>query len=269
LTLLFKVVYDFNVTYTIEPGALSHDSTSERWRRHFLQNREARMPLPWHDPYHLSTAERALIGKSVQQFHLGEWANGRGFRRRASSHRCFAADSGFQAALQLFIEEEQGHSRLLGRFLDHEGIPRLEQHWLDGSFRGLRKLAGLEACVTVLVTAEVLAVPFYTALRDATRSTLLRAICTQILRDEAHHLNYQALTLGRIQRQISGTARSIRVLLHGALFRGTALLLWQQHCRVFHAAGWSFRRFWRSAESGFLRLQRLITSSATATPRVN
>ena len=160
--------------------------------------------------------------------------------------------------LELFIAEEQGHSSILGRFLDRENIPRLTSHWLDRIFRRLRKLAGLEVCATVLVTAEVLAIPFYQALRDATRSPLLRSICMRILCDEAAHLNYQALTLGIIRRPLCERARVIRSLLHSMLFRCTALLLWQQHRRLFHAAGWDSRRFWKEARSVFERLQQRI-----------
>jgi len=241
------------------PHALvSPASNYERWYEHFLRNRQTGSPLPWDDSCQLSTAERALVARSIQQFQLGEWANGRGLRQRASSNPCFAADRFFQAALDLFIQEEQGHSALLGRFLDREQIPRLKDDPIDHVFRRLRKMAGLEACVTVLVTAEMLALPFYRALRDATRSNLLRCICLQVLRDEAHHLKYQALTLRLLQRPISAGGRAIRLVLHSALFDGTALILWRQHRAVFRAAGWNFHRFWREAHRGFARLQRMI-----------
>ena len=176
--------------------------------------------------------------------------------RRAAAHPVFLADRWFLRTLQLFIAEEQGHSAMLGRFLDREGIPRLTAHWIDGVFRRLRKLAGLEICVMTLVTAEVLAIPFYRALRDATCSPLLRAICVRILCDEAAHLNYQALTVGLIRRPLSERARAIRSFFHRTLFRGTALLLWQQHRAVFRAAGWNFRRFWDDSRRGFAHLER-------------
>jgi hypothetical protein len=189
---------------------------------------------------------------------LGEFARGRGLVRRASSHSVFAADSRFLPALELFIAEEQGHSRILAQFLDREGIARLTSHWLDRIFRRLRKLAGLEVCATVLVTAEVLAIPFYQALRDATGSPLLRSICMRILCDEAAHLNYQALTLGLIRRPLSGRAWAIRSLLHSIFFGCTAALLWQQHHRLFRAAGWESHRFWNEARRLFERLQLRI-----------
>src|SRR5438034_6483008 len=173
----------------------SASSPFERWHRHFLENRDSPGAFPWHDSYRLTASELRMVGRSIQQFQLGEWARGRGFMRRASGHPVFAADSWFLPALQLFIAEEQGHSGVLARFLDHERIPRLSSHWLDGIFRRLRKLAGLEVWAMVLVTAEVLAIPFYQALRDATRSRLLRSIRARILCNEAAHLHYQALTL--------------------------------------------------------------------------
>src|SRR5207249_3559470 len=139
-----------------------------------------------------------------------------------------------------------------------ERIPRLSSHWIDGIFRRLRKLAGLEVCAMVLVTAEVLAIPFYQALRDATRSRLLRSICVRILCDEAAHLDYQALTLGLIRRPLGEKARSARSVCHSALFHGTAFLLWQQHRKVFRAAGWDFRRFWNESCRGFARLELRI-----------
>jgi hypothetical protein len=198
------------------------------------------------------------VGRSLQQFQLGEWARGRGLTRRAASYPALTADPWFLPALELFIAEEQGHSTLLGRVLDRERLPRLTQHWVDVIFRRLRKLAGLEICVTVLVTAEVLAMPFYQALRDATRSSLLRSICRMILCDEAAHLHYQALTLGLLRRPLDEKARSRRAACHAAFFYGTALLLWQQHRRVFAAAGWNFFRFWADAGREFRRLQARI-----------
>jgi hypothetical protein len=240
------------------PATLSVTSPYEYWYRHFLENRDGPHTLPWHDIYRLSAVERRLVAGPIQQFQLGEWARGRGLVRRASSDSVFTTDSRFLPALELFIAEEQGHSIILGRFLDREGMPRLRSHWLDRIFRRLRKLAGLEVCATVLVTAEVLAIPFYQALRDATRSPLLRSICMRILCDEAVHLNYQALTLGSIRRPLCERARVVRTRFHSILFRCTSMLLWQQHYRLFHAAGWDFARFWKEARGQFVRLQLRI-----------
>jgi hypothetical protein len=239
-------------------------SLYDRWHRHFLHNREHPCVHPWHDSYRLSTAERRLVARSIQQFQLGEWARGRGLLRRASAHPLLSADPWFLPSLELFIAEEQGHSEMLGRFLDREEIPRLTNNWVDSTFRRLRKLAAMETCAVVLVTAEVLAVPFYRALRDATRSRLLHSICKRILREEAAHLNFQALTIGLIRRPLGRKARAIRSFWHSLLFHGTALLLWRQHRPVFRSAGWNFGHFWSQARRGFAQLQSRITCLSSA-----
>ncbi len=248
---------------TLAPPLLhSTGSPFERWYDHFLRKRGREGALPWNDSYRLSARELRIVAPSIQQFQLGEYARGRGFVRRAAAHPVLAADDCFVPALRLFIEEEQEHSGILGRFLDREGIPRLATHWMDEIFRGLRKLAGLEACATVLVTAEVLAIPFYQALRDSSGSPLLRAICVRILCDEAAHLNYQALTIGMVRQPLSRNARAIRSLCHTTLFRSTAVLLWQQHRPVFRAAGWDFHRFWKDAGRTFAYLEYRIRQAS-------
>jgi hypothetical protein len=236
-------------------------SPYQTWHRHFLTNREQPDIFPWSTSRTLSATELRIVARSIQQFQLGEFARGRGFVRRASKHPVLGADCWFVPSLQLFIAEEQRHSAILGKFLDREHIPRLSNHWVDKIFRRLRKLAGLEICAAVLVTAEVLAMSYYQALHDATSSRLLKSICIQILSDEEAHLNYQALTLGLIRHPFSLTGRASRSLCHSIFFRGTALVLWQQHRAVFRAAGWDYLRFTNNACRWFALLQDRITEA--------
>ena len=251
------------------PPCLATASPYERWYRHFLERRDQPEMLAWDDPYRLSAAEREMVASSIQQFQLGEFARGRGLKRRALHEPALAGDCWFRHALDLFIQEEQRHSATLGRFLDQQGIPRLRAHWINGLFRALRKMAGLDACAAVLVTAEVLAMPFYQALRDATRSQLLKSICARIVVDEAAHLNFQGLTLGLIRRPLSDRARMLRGFCHRALFDGTTLLVWQQHRTVFHAAGWSFFRFWNEAQRWFAILEMKIRNVSSTGSHAN
>jgi hypothetical protein len=61
-----------------------------------------------------------------------------------------------------------------------------------------------------------------------------------------------------VRRPLGNKARVIRRLCHSVLFHCTAVLLWEQHRRVFRAAGWDFRRFWNDARRGFALLQLRI-----------
>jgi hypothetical protein len=49
-----------------------------------------------------------------------------------------------------------------------------------------------------------------------------------------------------------------RFALHRCLFTVTALTVWQQHRKVFRAAGWFFGRFWMEAWREFGRLETRV-----------
>ena len=213
------------------------------WRSLFSRKAAQASSVPWSDDYFLTSLERELVTPSLQQFQLGEGSKGKGLKARAKASALGADDPDFLPALDLFIREEQRHSGDLGRFLDREGIARLKRHWMDGIFRQLRKAAGLELSLSVLVTAEIIAVPYYAALAEATGSPLLRAICGRILDDEMDHLRYQSQNLCKLRSLRrwgsdfgEGGARSL--LMFGAL-----IVVWKEHHRLFRAGGYSWTRF--------------------------
>lgn len=217
----------------------SRSLSSKAWRDHFRAKNQALDSFPWDDSYRLTDSEKRAIGFSIAQFQLGEGSEGRRLLNRGAKWGATRRDLDFADSLQEFIREEQRHSRWLGRFMDLHRIPRLTHHWADGIFRRIRVLAGLETAVTVLVSAEVIAVPYYRALRDATRSELLKCICNQILSDEAEHLEYQGRTLGLIRRTASGWKWRI----HSAFLEATIAVVWKENASVFRAGGYSYARF--------------------------
>jgi hypothetical protein len=211
------------------------------WLRYFLAN-AAEPELPWDCGYRLTGAERAAVLPSIQQFQLGEGARGRRLLERARAAARQPEDMEYVEALGLFIREEQRHSRMLGRFLAVEGVGCLHRHWIDGVFRWVRAVAGLELFLRVLATAEVIAIPYYTALRDSTGSPLLGAICSRILREEAAHLRFQASTLARLEHRRRGIARRLARTLHRWFLIATTALVWVEHRFVFGAGGYSHAR---------------------------
>jgi hypothetical protein len=233
---------------------------SQAWRKHFLDNGLAERHLPWHNPYRLSAHERAVVESSIQQFQLGEGSQGRRLLKRGirSSHR--ANDPYFPRALYLFIKEEQRHSAHLLRFMDQQGIPPVSKHWIDSVFRHLRGLAGLELSLRVLVTAEIIAVPYYRALGMATKAPLLRALGSIILADEGAHLRFQASMLRRMALgRLSPITRAVSHM-HRTFLVATVCIVWREHRRVFEAAGYRFGRLLKESLSEFAALDRAISS---------
>jgi hypothetical protein len=215
---------------------------SRAWRDHFTGNQSKAEELPWDDGYRLTCGERTAIETSVQQFQLGERAEGRRLLACGRAYGLAAGDPYFAEALALFVKEEQRHSRHLLRFMQAQGIPAVESHWVDDVFRRVRVLAGLELELRVLVTAEIIAVPYYRALHGATASKLLRSICESILEDEAAHLRFQKTMLSRLGARRAPGLRCLIWLAHRLFLIGTCCVVWVEHRKVFKSAGYSFGR---------------------------
>lgn len=225
--------------------------TSTEWVKFFEYNRRNLMAIPWDNPYRLNSDEHDAIVSSLQQFQLGESSEGKHLMALASDHATHTANPDYARAIALFIREEQRHAADLGRFMQQENMPCLEKHSVDGVFRWLRRALNLEVAVVVLQTAEIVAMTYYKALHDATQSPVLRAICRQILHDEVQHLRFQNDTLASLRRGRSTLKRWGARLMHRVLFANTLLVVWMGHRKVYHAAEYSFWRFWRANWSRF------------------
>lgn len=215
---------------------------SRFWCSYFRANRLTAVELPWADTYQLASHERRAIESSIQQFQLGEGSNGKRLLKRGLVHARAAQDPDFLRALYLFVKEEQRHSGYLSRFMQAQKIPALGHHWVDSVFRVLRGLAGLELSLRVLVTAEIIAVPYYRALRNATNSPLLKAMSARILADEAAHLRFQASMLSRLAPRRWAAMDWLIARVHSVFLTGTSLIVWLGHRPVFLAAGYAPRQ---------------------------
>lgn len=225
------------------------------WAAHFADNDWSHAPdLAWDTAPRLTDAELRLVSPSLKQFQLGESSEGRHLRAQAEAFGVTHGVPHLGEATTVFIKEEQRHSHALGRFLQREGVALLERDAVDSAFRWLRKLAGFELTVTVLSTAECLAVPYYSAVRDATQSELLKRICSNILRDEALHLCYQGHVLGLFSRGRGFWKESVTRTLHRLFLLGAGCVVYAQHAALFRAVGMPLETF---LERGFQSLAQI------------
>jgi hypothetical protein len=215
------------------------------WIEHFERNGTRQAQHPWDIGAKLTDADRISVIDSIKQFQLGESGEGRHLKKCARIHAQRAGDLEYPRAIDLFVAEEQRHSGLLGRYLHLAGEELLINSKVDGIFRWLRHLMGLELSLIVLSTAEVVATVYYRALRDATDCELLRSICRQILRDEAGHLAFHRDRFLTLRWKRSLVTRSILRLVHHALLMVTLLPVWWCHQRVFRAGGIGFLKLTR------------------------
>lgn len=194
----------------------------------------------------LSGEERRRIGRSLAVFQLGESSEGRMLlalaRRHAARHGCPA----LVRITECFIREEQRHAQVLREFMADHGLALLPRSWADGAFRRLRRLAGFELALAVLITAELVGIQYYRALMNGTGSQRLRAICSRLLEDEALHVAYGSELLLALRARRALPLRSLAGTAHALLHAATALVVWCGHRRVLCAAGQSAAGFLRS-----------------------
>ncbi len=227
-------------------------SSSVTWRHYFEHNAQTLMPIPWGETGDLSTAERHQIAASVQNFQVGESSEGRHLLQAAQRYAQQVGDGDYVAAIRLFIAEEQRHARDLGQFLDRNHIPLLKTTPQDRAFRWLRRrFNSLEVSIAVLITAEIIATVYYAALREATQSPTLQALCQQILHDEAKHVQFQVERLHYLRRHRPWPLQTLTMTLQRGLFGLTSLAIWPVHQPVFRLAGLSFQEFWRAGWQAF------------------
>lgn len=214
--------------------------SSQRWRETFTNNYEGATLLKCDALVTLSNNERKAITKSIQAFQLGENSEGKHLYLRAREYAEKTGDFEYVKAIKLFISEEQRHSHYLARFMNLAGIPLTRKTFIDGVFRNLRQLAGLECSIIVLITAEIIAKVYYRALHDATSSEFLKAICNQILRDEKMHVQFQAERLAILRRARKGYLLLATKFIQRFLFAGTMFVVWLKCRQTLRAGGYSF-----------------------------
>lgn len=236
--------------------------TSDEWVDYYGQNADRPDEIPWGTGERLTEAERTAVAASMQGFQLGESSEGRHLVDRARAWAERHGDPDYLRAIRLFIAEEGRHARDLGRVMDVEGIPRIRKAASDSAFRFLRRSAGLETSIAVLVTAEVVAQVYYVALREATASPVLRALCERILADEEAHVRFQAERLALLARGRGRASVALRRAAQRGLMLASLPVVWSAHRRAYRAGGYGFRRFvaetWRAFEAALSQMDPAI-----------
>ncbi len=241
------------------PAAPRRAWTTAEWLAYFRANAARHRPVPWACGAEVTAAELAAVGRSLQAWQLGETSDGRHLRAAAARYAGAVGDPHYPAVVELFIREEQRHGAMLGYFLDQTGLGRRTADWGDTLFRAARYcLRDIEVWTTPVVMVEVLAMVYYNALRRATGSRVLRAVCRQILADEVPHVRFQCERLAALLRRHGRLGRRLTLLAHRAFFLLVVLLVWAGHRKALRAGGYGWRRYWRAAWDRMAAAWRLM-----------
>ncbi|MEQ9403644.1 MAG: ferritin-like domain-containing protein [Cyclobacteriaceae bacterium] len=228
--------------------------TFTNWKEYFETNDSHFSHLDWQMEDCLTKDEKHTISASIKQFQKGENSEGKNLIRYAKAY----GDPVYLDTIKLFIREEQTHALVLGKYMQKHGIEKIKQHWVDNIFRGLRKTGTLENSVMVLITAEIIAAIYYKALFRATNSSQLKAICSQILKDEKMHINFQSFTLRQFYSSKNKSSQLLSRGIHRFLMQGTTLVVWFLNRKVLQAGNYSLKSFNRDVFDEFNRSNEMV-----------
>jgi len=229
-----RIPVDFPLARVLQhQGAMD----AKRWVQAFEVNLQNRPEPEWAAACALSDEARVELGKSLSHFQLGESGGGSFLLRGANARAAAIADPAYPRALQMFIDEENEHARLLSKLCERYRVPLTQEHWTHFFFHHIRQVAGIDFELIVLVTAELIGNAYYETLVAHVTDVPLQQAARLILRDEAMHVEFHLDRLadaigrrGRIGRQ--AFASSLTVLFEAAL-----IAMWFDHRRGVTAAG--------------------------------
>lgn len=225
--------------------------TSAYWHQHFANNLKTER-INWSLQPKLTDKEKQTILKSLQAWQLGETSDGKHLIAASAIYAQTFHDPEFLTAIQLFIKEEQKHGESLGIYLDRLKIPRIKYNWGDSLFRAIRYFnTNMEIWTLTVITVESTAQLYYQSLKNATGCKLLNQICSDILTDEAYHINFQFERLSMITRNHSTLSRWIRYIIYSLFYYTTITVVYAAHRKVFRAGGNNYNRYFRKMKLKF------------------
>jgi hypothetical protein len=228
-------------------------TTSKQWYDYFKQNVEVKR-VNWNQSASLTDEELSNVLRSLQAWQLGETSEGKDLIAASKRYANKVNDPFYVQAIELFIKEEQKHGNNLGRFLDMLGKPRIEKDLGDSLFRKIRHLnTSMEWWTLAVITVESAAQIFYQCLKDATKNQLLKEICTDILIDEAPHIQFQMQRFRVIFQSKSVINKKLSFAFYKLFYFSTTLVVWMAHKKLFKAGGNGFKQYWKKMTLKFTK----------------
>ena len=227
------------------------------WDRWFGENDKQRLKIDFSSEVLLGTEERKLIFPSIKAFQVGEHSDGRILMKTVSKFAERIDSPAYKDVMVCFIKEENCHSAYLAQYLNYHKEQLKKRTFLDSVFRRIRQMGGIFFEISILETAEIVALSYYTALRNTANklnSTALASICEQMLHDELRHIVLQSYTMS-----------NMKINFFNRLFRKLLMLLttnavWIAYHRLLISGDYSYSLF-RKENFGYLNQSILLSDS--------
>lgn len=162
----------------------------QRWVRFFSVRRERNLPEPFIVQDNLAPS----IARSLAIFQLGESGGGT-ISGQVRCSRLTGIDRAYARAVELFVDEEHRHAKILAVCVRALGGQLIRKNWTAQLFVVARRMMGLRLKVLVLLAAEVVGICYYKLLALRLADAQLSRLLTELARDEEAHLKFHSAFL--------------------------------------------------------------------------
>ena len=214
-------------------------TATSRWLQDFENHQDQHSNGALPDSATLGPHAPALA-KSLAVFQVGE--SGEGTKLFAAA-RTAGLSSDQQRTLELFIDEEKEHARLLALILGQSDHPVREDHWTDKVFIWARQLFGFRGEILMLLVAELVANTYYPMLRNGVADQNIANIFARISADEKRHIDYHAETLPPLINDWAPWKRGLGRLIWNITVVGTSVVVAVDHRAALRICNMSIPAF--------------------------
>ena len=193
----------------------------------------------------LTPEEHCCISRSIATFQLGEQSDGGNLRIAARRFAHVNSIPDLDRIVELFVREEGRHAELLKEFMLDHGMPLKQRDWTDVLFRSIRKMAGFEVYLHVLIAAELVGNVYYRDLESVTGCQRLRILCRTLVADELAHVGFESELVRAIWARKPTVLRALLRTCHKGFYAATCSVVWLTHRRVLREAGYRMNSFVR------------------------
>lgn len=234
--------------------------TSLEWKLYFQENLKKER-VDWSKQPQLTEEKKKAMLYSLKAWQKGETSDGKHLRKAAAKYSKKFNDPEYAKAIDLFIKEEQKHGENLGKYIDAIGEKRVKFDLGDYAFRSVRYfLTNMEVWTITVIIVESAAQIFYQALKDGFQCELMNDICTDILIDEAAHIDFQAERLFTIYNSKSASKKMISYYAYRILFEVVIVAIWLGHKKALKAGGYDHSRYEILMRKKFIKIMTFVTA---------
>jgi hypothetical protein len=228
-----------------------------QWREHFRGSVKRDRGIDWSHGIRLRADVRDPLIRSLQTFQRGMTSPGVDLRTKIRR----AGDAEFADCIDLYVQEKNIHSELLMRLLWEAGSEPARRAAIDFLFRRFRRRFDWVRELSIIATAEMVAIPFFRAVANSVDCPLTRQVLESILADLAYDLGFHIDHLrNELERRPSFERLAVQQAW-SAFFASMLGVVMVDNRDVFRALRYDPLAFWTDAWNLFAQVQTGLVGS--------